>query len=363
MARGINYLSFGERRKLGRVLKSVTAKYGDIHISRAALEEAASVLEAAVEARPSEWVFWYTLGDLYQPLREFVKSVGAAERCYELRPKDPRSAYALATNLRTLTHAKYLGRSEEIEARRTLQAPLVARGYAAPIDPDRSQAALEELGLNLDQAAERSLTLFEEVLSLGVPEPDAIHVRDCLAAMYSEFPHLEERVKSSRVAPKGLLAEARGDPFNEAVEHYQKLRYLGRQPRRLQDEILEVIRLTQAALAKDRRNGDAMVLLAHALLLASWQALPISEEGYVYFLTRAATVIAYWPSARTHTRNKQNGEMVDSRIRAEIRQPKALTTSELLRQVKRYARSLLSEALDPSSLPTMQRFIGFDETA
>jgi len=363
VAKGINYYSFGERRKLGRVLKPVTAKYGDIRTSRAALEEAASVLEAAVEANPREWVLWYTLGDLYQPLGEFVKSVRAGEECYELRPKDPRSAYALATNLRTLTHAGYLGDSKQIEAGRTLKGPLVTQGYAAPFDPDRSQAALEELGITLDQAAERSLALFEQVLSLGVPESDAIHVRDCLAAVYSEFPHLEESVKSSRVAPKGLFAEARGDPFNEAVEHYQKLRYLGRQPRRLQEEILEVIRLTQAALAKDRRNGDAMVLLAHALLLASWQALPVSEEGHVYFLTRAATVIAYWPSTPTHTRNKENGEMVDSRIRAEIRQPKALTTSELLRQLKRYARTLLSEALDPSSVPAMQRFMGFDKTA
>jgi len=362
MGKSLQHVGFRDRLKVNRILRPVTDKYGNVRLSTSALEEAVRLLEAAADASPREWILWYTLGDLYEPLGDFVKSVRAAEKCYELRPRDPRSAGALATNLRTLTHAKYVGQQTYIEARRELHEQLAPHGYVAPFNPDKSQEALQELGMTLDQAAERSLRLFEQVLSLGVPEADAVQVRDTLSVMYSEFPHLEETVKSTRVAPKGLFGEARGDPFNQAVEHYQKLRYLGQQPRRLQEELLQVIRLTQVALAKDRHNGDAMVLLAHALLLASQQAVLLSEHGYEYFLTRSAAVVDHWSSTPARTINRENGQTVQWRIRAEIEQPKALTTRELQRRIAAGHGTLLKEALDPKSCPAMQRLIAVDKT-
>ncbi len=357
MAKPLQHVGIRERFKVNRVLRPAREKYGDIKSSRTALEESVRLLETAVAANPGEWILWYTLGDLYPPLGEFAKSVRAAQRCYDLRPKDPRSTYALATNLRELTHAKYVGQARYIAQRRGLLERISHGTAVTPFDPDISQQALDELGMTVDHAAERSLTLFEQVLTLGVPEPDAIHVHDCLAAMYSEFPHLEQTVKSTGVAPKGILAEARGDPFNQAVEHYQKLRYLGSEPSRLQEELLEVIRLTQVALAKDRYNGDAMVLLAHALLLASFQALQFSEQGYAYFVTRAASVIEHWSSTPARTRNRENGKTVHWRIRAEIEQPKALTTAALLRHLTASRQILFDEALDPRCFPDIQRLI------
>lgn len=361
MGKGVNYYTFRERFKLNRILRSVTAKHGSVRASREALQQAVALLEGAVEAKPEEWVYWYVLGDLYQPLGEFVKSVKAGEKCYELRPDDRRSPYALASNLRTLTHADYVGDTHQIEARRRLRAQVGTEGYVAPFDPDMSQEALEELGMTLDQAAERSLTLFEEVLSLGVGGDDDVHVRDCLAAMYSEFPHLEERVKSARVAPKGLWAEARGDPFNDAVEHYQKLRYLGNQPDQAKQELLEVIRLCQAALGEQPRNGDALVLLAHALFLAANRAQSLSQDACDYFLTRAGATIQHWKCTPSHTRNRENGELVLWRIRTEIQEARALTGPELDQLMDALRDTLRAEALDPGALLTMQQLLGLDK--
>jgi tetratricopeptide (TPR) repeat protein len=198
MGKSLQHVGFRDRRKVNRILRPVGDKYGDIRTSRSSLEEAVALLEAAADASPREWILWYTLGDLYEPLGDFVKSVRAGEKCYELRPSDPRSAYALATNLRTLTHAKYVGQETYVEARRKLHEQLAPRGYVAAFDPDKSREALQELGMTLDQAAHRSLTLFVQVLSLGVPEAEAMQVRECLKVMSSEFPHLVSGARPTR---------------------------------------------------------------------------------------------------------------------------------------------------------------------
>ncbi len=198
MSKALQYIGLRERYKVNRILRPVRDKYGDVRSSTPALEEAVLLLEEALKDKPGEWILWYILGDLYQPLGEFAKSVRAGERCYELRPNDPRSPYALASNLRTLTHAKYADHREQADARRRAQHHLVMQGYAAPFDPDKSRDALQDLGITLDEAAERSLALFEEVITLGVPENDATHVRDCLDVMYYEFPHLVSRPRPTR---------------------------------------------------------------------------------------------------------------------------------------------------------------------
>jgi hypothetical protein len=71
---------------------------------------------------------------------------------------------------------------------------------------------------------------------LGVRGQEVKHVKDTLAAMYSDFPDLEEKARATRQAPKSPLAEARGDPFNEAADRHQKLRYLLGQPDRYKQE-------------------------------------------------------------------------------------------------------------------------------
>lgn len=191
-------LSYGlfERLKLARAVSSVTRKYGHPQASGTATREAVRVLEAKVRERPREWVFWYALGDGYCALADYAKAVRACEKCYELRPRDPRSGYGLATALRMLTRAKYMGDPKIAD----MQEFLVQSGVAVfdEFDPLKSQQALEDLNLTIDQAAEKSLTLFEEVIRLGVNQSEANMVKQHLAAMYADFPHLEAKVKSGR---------------------------------------------------------------------------------------------------------------------------------------------------------------------
>jgi len=358
MSPSIAYYSLFERLKLDRTLRSVKAKYGKPLTSRIALQQAIVVLEAAVENKPREWVYWYVLAEWYQTFGELAKSVRACEKCYELRPRDPRSAYALATALRILTRAKYVG-DPRIESVKEWMAESGLATYD-DFNPKESQKALQELGITPDQAAERSLTLFEEVLTLGVRGQEAKHVRDNLAAMYSDFPHLEERVRSTRQAPKGLLAEARGDPFNEAADHYQKLRYLMGQPDQYKRELLEIIRLCQMAIAKNPRNGDAFVLLANALVLAAGDLRFINEEAYDYFLTRAGAVMQHWISSGIYTRNRKLGLQLLQSIKDEIGKAKALTSTESERRMEAFCNTLLTYVLKPDSLTKMQQMLTLD---
>ena len=358
MSPGIAHYTFLEQLRLNRTLRSVTAKYGNLLASRDrdALREATAVLEAAVKSKPREWIYWCVLGDWYQTIGELVKSMRACEKCYELRPRDPRSAYALGTALRILTRAKYVGdpRNESVKEW------MAESGLATYVDfnPEESQKALQELGMTLDQAAERSLALFEEVLTLRVRGQEAKHVRDTLAAMYSEFPHLEERVRSTRQAPKGLLAEARGEPFNEAADHYQKLRYLMGRPDQYKRELLEIIRLCQLAIAKSPRNGDAYVLLANALVQAAGELRFVNDEAYDYFLMRAGAVIQHWASSRIHTRNRKLGLELFQSIKDEIGKAKALTSTELEQRMEAFRDTLLPDVLKTEALSKFRERLG-----
>lgn len=55
----------------------------------------------------------------------------------------------------------------------------------------------------------------------------------------------------------------RGDRFNEALKHYQNLRYTV-EPAAYRGELVKIIELCQLAIQKQRGNGDAYVLLANA---------------------------------------------------------------------------------------------------
>ena len=263
MGKGINYYGFRERLKLGRTLRSVSAKYGSVNASSAALKEAAAALEAAVEAKPREWVFWYALGDLYQPMGQFAESVRAAEKCVDLRPDDPRSLYALASNLRTLTHAKYVGQQSYIEARTKMHGQLATQGDAAPFDPARSQAALHELGMPLDLAAEWCLVLFERVLALGVRGEDKKHVEETLDVLYTEFPRLREVISLTRCASKlvtrGKALAARG-LLDDAIRQFAEAV-------RLNPDLAEAHFNWGGALLVSRRDSEAIPRFREALRL------------------------------------------------------------------------------------------------
>jgi hypothetical protein len=52
------------------------------------------VLQAKLAECPREWIYWYVLCDELYTRKNYLEMVQAAQKCYELRPKDPRSTSA-----------------------------------------------------------------------------------------------------------------------------------------------------------------------------------------------------------------------------------------------------------------------------
>lgn len=261
-------------------------------------KRAIRAFEAAIRKSPNEWVYYYMLCSFYLEDIRYVDAVRVGEKLLELRPNDPRSTYALATVYRELTHAQYKDSRYEdrVKELQEWMACVVGPGYE--MNPEAAERALRALGLTIDEAAEKTITLFEKTRSLGVRSEEAEFVENSLAAMYVDFPHLEERIKPERPPSKGLFAPVIGKSadglFNEATDHYRKLRYLFDDRRRFAQEVAEIVRLCQIAIDKNPRLGDAYVLLANALSLAALKWRFKNDDTYEFLISRAAGVIHFW---------------------------------------------------------------------
>lgn len=264
-------------------------------------KRAIPAFEAAIRKNPNEWIYYYMLCSFYLEDIRYVDAVRVGEKLLELRPNDPRSTYALATVYRQLTHAQYMDqrykeRMKQVQQWAASLASVVGVGYE--MNPEASERALKALGLTIDEAAEKTITLFEKTRALGVRSEEATVVDDSLAAMYVDFPHLEERIKPKRAPSKGLFVPVIGKSadglFNEATDHYRKLRYLFDHKRRFAQELAEIVRLCQMAIDKEPRLGDAYVLLANALSLAAFEWRFKDDETYEFLISRAAGVIHLW---------------------------------------------------------------------
>jgi tetratricopeptide (TPR) repeat protein len=276
-------------------------------------KRAIPAFEAAIRKSPNEWVYYYMLCSFYLEDIRYVDAVRFGERLLKLRPNDPRSTYALATVYRKLTHAQYTDSRYEdrVKELQEWMASVVGPGYE--MNPEASERALGALGLTIDEAAEKTITLFEKTRALGVRSEEAKFVEDSLAAMYVDFPHLEERIKPKRPPSKGLFVPVIGKSadglFNEATDHYRKLRYLFDDRKRFAQELAEIVRLCQMAIDKEPRLGDAYVLLANALSLAAFEWRVKDYETYEFLISRAAGVIHLWATEPIKdfplTKNKQ----------------------------------------------------------
>ena len=100
----------------------------------------------------------------------------------------------------------------------------------------------------------------------------------------------------------------RKHPYNKAVEHFGKLRIFSQDSPRYKETLLEVIRLTKEALRKNKRDGDAHVLLANVYYLAALMDFP--SDNYSRYLPLAAAVIFEWKSTPMYTKSKEIGEKV-----------------------------------------------------
>lgn len=68
--------------------------------ARFTLDEVIEAMEKVYANHPNSWELAYKLGDAYQDAGRYADSIATCTRCFDLRPDDPRSRYALATAYR-----------------------------------------------------------------------------------------------------------------------------------------------------------------------------------------------------------------------------------------------------------------------
>jgi tetratricopeptide (TPR) repeat protein len=148
------------------------------------VEEFISLAEKAIEKHPDEWVVLYSLGDKYQEVGRYVDSIKVLGRSVEIRPKDIRTVYALATAYNLLTHASL---TKEQAGKGNQMMGLT--GYNK-IDPELSKAELSKAGLTLDTAASQAIRWFERALELKPDSQSKAQIQMDLEVLYKRFPNL-----------------------------------------------------------------------------------------------------------------------------------------------------------------------------
>ncbi len=321
-------------------------------------------IEPLLSKEPKNWQLKYVLGDWYMRDRRYVDGLRVLSEAYRLRPKDPRSTYALATAYRVLARANLDGidvasffSPEYWSQLREADPQLYKLMWAglSDYDPTASADELERLKMTVDEVAQRAMEYFEETLRLGVRKDEAKLVNDSLQSMYSEFPHLEMKVKTQRRTDTGIFGEARTGPgglWNEAVDHFTRLRHLMAQPPRYRYELGEVIRLCQWAIANDPKLGDAHVLLANAYSLLDSQVVATTKQPYIY-LRWSASILQHWCDTPLcqypFTKNRKIAETLYADVLRQLSLVDRLSIEQLIENVRARANRDVSEALSPAT--------------
>jgi tetratricopeptide (TPR) repeat protein len=186
MSKKLTSYTSSELRKLNRVLAPVVTEYGHPRRNLEALTKAIELLRTAAGRQPKEWLYWYALGDCCQDAGEFRLAFVAGCRCMALRPKDPRSDYALGSAYYLLVRARHAGSSEIMVAWTGDSDDRFGR-----TGPKQCLEGLRELGLSLEDAAERAHTHFSRVLP-RVDGKDAALVEQHLFSLRRAFPETFE---------------------------------------------------------------------------------------------------------------------------------------------------------------------------
>jgi tetratricopeptide (TPR) repeat protein len=322
-----------------------------------------SRLEPILVTEPGNWHVRYLIGDWYMRAKRYVDALQALHQAYRLRQKDPRSTYALATAYRVLARASLEG--TDIRAAMT---PYLARLRttnpelhrqlligAADFDPNASADELERIGLTVDEVASRALEYFELTIALGTRPEETLIVDQSLQSMYSEFPHLEATVKARRKTDTGLFGPARKGSaalWNEARDHYARLRHLFNEPGRYRFELGEVIRLCQWVIAADKKDGDAFVLLANAYSLLDTQVAHASVEPHKY-LRWSGSLLQHWLDTPLcqypFTNSREIGQRLYANVLETLIRIDKVSPEQLVAGIRRRCQEDLPLALSPAT--------------
>ena len=148
-------------------------------------EEFVAAAERALKKSPNEWVIYYSLADKYQALGYYADALKSTQKCVELRPKDLRSVYALATSYNILTRAAWT--DKEDEASKVFKTLFSDKDK---FDKKYSQAGLDHTGLAVETAAAQAIRWFEHALTLKPDQASRYQINMDLKTLYVRFPHL-----------------------------------------------------------------------------------------------------------------------------------------------------------------------------
>lgn len=331
-------------------------------------------LEEAHERNPKDWLILYNLGDWYIREKQYCKSVEVLEELYALRPKDPRSTFALASAYRNLARAKDMN----IDINQIFP-PGTPKEVIENYDPIRSNSELEKLGLTLDDVALKAMKLFGKTIRLGLIKEEESFVRECLQKMYIDFPHLENKAKYDdkdkvvnhdstkseyKITDSGIKPEKenlhsmiysdarRGSDgiFNEAMGHYTRLRFLMNDIPRFRYELCEVIRLCQWAIAADNKHGDPYVMLANAYSLLDSNVI---NDDHMFYMKWAGALLQHWKDTPLRnypfTKNREIGDKLYNDVLETVMRFNKYSFPEAITNMKQWETAFLNDALNPAS--------------
>lgn len=150
-------------------------------------EEFIIAAEAARLKHLNEWVIYYTLADKYSEIGHYADALLAARKCVDIRPKDIRSTYALASCYSVLSRASW---SENEE----LAALVIGHLLDAQdtLDKRYAQAGLDNVGLAVDTSAVQAIRWFETSLQLNPDSFSKDNILTNISGLYKRFPHLRQ---------------------------------------------------------------------------------------------------------------------------------------------------------------------------
>lgn len=152
--------------------------------------------EKATKEYPNDWIVLYSLADKYADVGRYAEALNLCKRCVELRPRDARCTFALASAYYALTQAKRAGTEKEATAKTLLQSRLTG------LDPAHLQGELEKLDLTPEMAAAQAIRWFERTLDLTSDRRSRAHVRECLHVLNRRFPKLASPALSVKLRKK-----------------------------------------------------------------------------------------------------------------------------------------------------------------
>lgn len=148
-----------------------------------------------------------------------------------------------------------------------------------------------------------------------------------------------------------------GRYFNEANKYWKR----AEQPFKTKDEfvlannLIEVIRNCQLAIAEDENYGDAYVLLADALLLAGVSdPIKADKERSWYLVTRAAAVIYTWYTLPNRdypiTKNVRQGEKLFQTILGIVNAGESDANKYPMKLINSYCEQYANDTISPEGL-------------